>query len=53
MTDISLTPAHRTIIDALARLAVADYLRAQAAQQQAADGARPNPVPLQPAREAA
>lgn len=49
----TLTPAHRTIIDALARLAAADYLRGEAAQQHAANDMRPNPVPLQPEREAA
>lgn len=53
MAEPVLTHAHGTIIDALARLAVADYLRAQAAQQQAPDDARPYPVPLQPDREAA
>jgi hypothetical protein len=53
MPEPTLTPAHRTIIDALARLAVADYLRAEAARQQAANDARPNPVPLQPNQQAA
>lgn len=36
----------RTVIACLARIAVDDYLRAQAAQQQAPEEERPNPVPL-------
>lgn len=48
-----LTPAHLRLIDALAARDVEDYLREQAAQQQAAGAARPNPAPLQPATKAA
>lgn len=36
----------RTVIACLARIAVEDYLRSEAANQQAPDGERPNPVPL-------
>lgn len=48
-----LTPAHLRLIDALAARDVADYLREQAAQRNAATQTRPNPAPLQPATKAA
>lgn len=48
-----LTPAHLRLIDALAARDVADYLREQAAQRNAAPQTRPNPAPLQPATKAA
>lgn len=34
---MNLTPAHLTLIDALAEIAVEEYLTAQAAQQQDSD----------------
>lgn len=43
---MNLTPAHLTLIDALAEIAVADYLTAQAAEQQGPAGDRTEPVPL-------
>lgn len=41
-----LMPLHLTLIDALAQQAVADYLTAEAAQQQASEPERTDHVPL-------
>ena len=49
----TLTHAHLRLIDALALRDVEDYLREQAAQQQASGGERPNHAPLQHATKAA
>lgn len=37
---MNLTPAHLTLIDALAEIAVEDYLTAQAAEQQAPEAGK-------------
>lgn len=43
----------RSVIGCLARIAVDEYLAAQAAEQQAPEAACPNPVPLPDQRRAA